>query len=137
MFLNTFLGAMINCVISHTAWLLSARCCRLRGLATDAYRLKVHRCELEKSSEEWRQPHATPPLGHDVFVEGLGMAVLSRLVVANGSPTSGECNQAGSHEGAKIVSISILDRLLWTSCDDSQQPDDRKDTSIRTFFVPG
>jgi hypothetical protein len=44
--------------------------------------------------------------------EGLGVAVLLEVVVANLSPTSGECEEAESYRSAKSDSISIIDRLL-------------------------
>lgn len=55
MFLKTFLGAMISCVISHTAYApVSRRLMVVGSNGVNAYCLEIHRSKLEQSPEEWR-----------------------------------------------------------------------------------
>ena len=58
MFLKTFLGAIMRCVISHTACVILSFLIR-SVMVGKAYGLEVHGCELEQTPEERRYTHVT------------------------------------------------------------------------------
>lgn len=97
MFRKTFFGAIINCVISHTACLMLVILFDMADLSWTAYCFEVHRCKLEQSPEEWRQAHAAPPLCHgDISIESVAASFTdvsgpSRIVMLD--CTSGGCKR--------------------------------------------